>query len=91
MNNNIEIKNELRPCLVKGAKALFHKWVDYQKPVPGGITPIDPPPGQIKCTFGLVEYENGQVEEVSPNKIEFCDNKIKEYAFDEFKETKEGE
>lgn len=81
LNNEIIIKSELRPCFVKDKKALFHKWNEFSKPVPGGITPIDPPPGEIKYTLGMVEYEDGTVEEVAPHYIKFIDNKIKEYDF----------
>lgn len=81
LNNEIIIKSELRPCFVKNKKALFHKWNEFSKPVPGGITTIDPPPGQITYTLGMVEYEDGTVEEVAPHHIRFIDNKIKEYAF----------
>lgn len=81
-SSNITItSNEYRPCLVGNKKALFHRWNEFNKPVPGGITPIDPPPGQIKYTLGLVEYSDGQVEEVAPHKIKFIDNKMQEYSF----------
>lgn len=81
-NGNIKIEqNEYRPCIVGERKALFHRWTEFNNTVPGGITAIDPPPGQIKYTLGLIEYENGQVEEVKPYKIKFIDNKIQEYDF----------
>lgn len=37
----------------------------------------------IKCkhTFALVEYDDGTVAEVDPQRIIFVDKKIKEYAF----------
>lgn len=37
---------------------------------------------KVKDTLGIIEYENGEVSEVEPIKIQFADNKIKEYAFD---------
>ena len=83
LSSEIIFKTELRPCFVKDQKALFHKWNEFAKPVSGGITPIDPPPGQIKYTLGIVEYEDGTVEEVAPHHIKFIDNKIKEYDFKE--------
>lgn len=82
-SGDIKIVTELRPCIINGKKALFHRWTEFNKVVAGGITPIDPPPGQIKYTLGLIEYEDGQVEEVAPHKIKFIDNKIKEYDFKE--------
>ena len=73
--------NEYRPCIVGERKALFHRWTEFNNTVPGGLTPIDPPPGQIKYTLGLIEYEDGQVEEVAPHKIKFIDEKILQYDF----------
>ncbi len=69
--SDIEIKPELRPCLVKDKKALFHKW------------------GHTKNLLGqefdvaIVEYEDGQIEEVTPNNLKFCDNRINKYMFKE--------
>ena len=69
--SDIEIKPELRPCLVKDKKALFHKW------------------GHTKNLLGqefdvaIVEYEDGLVEEVTPNNLKFCDNRINKYMFKE--------
>lgn len=69
--SNIEIKTEIRPCLVKDKKALFHKWVHTKNLL-----------GQ-EFEVGIVEYEDGQVEEITPDNIKFCDGKIKEYVFKE--------
>ncbi|MCI8641012.1 MAG: hypothetical protein HFJ59_03975 [Clostridia bacterium] len=69
-NINIRIElNEYRPCIVNEKKALFHRWV-YTKNL-------------LKEEFevGIVEYENGQIEKITPNKIRFTDNKIQEYDF----------
>lgn len=63
------INNEYRPCTVKEKRALFHKWVHTKNLL-----------GQ-EFEVGIVEYENGQVEEVTPNNIKFCDNKLKKYYF----------
>lgn len=67
------INNEYRPCTVKEKRALFHKWVHTKNLL-----------GQ-EFEVGIVEHENGQVEEVTPNNIKFCDDKLKKYCF-----TKEG-
>lgn len=64
---------ELRPCLVNERKAYFHKWVDFSKPIPAGLTVGSAPAGIIAYTLGLVEYENGEVTEVNPNSIRFLD------------------
>ena len=38
---------------------------------------------QLCQLFGIVEYEDGQVSEVYPNKILFLDNKLAGYDFTE--------
>lgn len=82
--SDITIKTiDYRTCLVKGKKALFHKWNEFSNVVAPGIAVGSAPGGQIKYTLGLVEYEDGTVEEVLPHSIKFIDNKIKEYAFKE--------
>lgn len=69
-NGNIKIElSGYRPCIVNEGKALFHRWVHTKNLL-----------GQ-EFETGIVEYENGQVEEVVPNKIKFIDNKIVEYDF----------
>lgn len=64
---------EYRTCLVEGVKALFHKWVDYEKPVSESILVGGAPAGIIKFTLGLIEYEDGTVNLVPPVTIKFCD------------------
>lgn len=80
----ITISNsEYRPCYVDGKKALFHKWNEIAEVQAPGFAIGSSPGGQLKATFGLIEFEDGTVREVYPNKIKFADNKIKEYSFDE--------
>ena len=67
--NDIEIRQELRPCYINSKKALFHRWIHTKNLL-----------GQ-EFEVGIVEYENGQIEEVTPNNIKFCDDKLKEYLF----------
>ena len=69
-SGDIKIKLEMRPCYVKEKKALFHQWSHTKNLL-----------GQ-EFEVGIVEYEDGQVEEITPNNIKFCDNKIHEYIFD---------
>lgn len=82
-SNNIKIEFELRPCMVtmvsnslwvadkeigiksNERKALFHKWVEYENRI--SLT-------DQKCVYGLVEYENGVVALVEPEKIRFLDS-----------------
>ena len=82
-SNNIKIEFELRPCMINigreslwaadkeigiksnERKALFHKWVEYEN----RISLADQ-----KCIYGLVEYENGEVNLVEPQYIKFLDS-----------------
>lgn len=84
---NIEINFWVRPCIVKQngeeKKALFHMWNNFAKPVAADVYAGGCPEGQISIVFGIVEYEDGSVDEVRPAQIRFVDNKIKGYAFEE--------
>jgi len=39
------------------------------------------PGGQIKYTLGIVEYEDGQVEQVHPREIIFLDNLFEDVRY----------
>lgn len=84
---SIEINFGVRPCIVKQngeeKKALFHIWNNFAKPVAADVYAGGCPEGQISIVFGIVEYEDGSVDEVRPAQIRFVDNKIKGYAFEE--------
>lgn len=84
---NIEINFGVRPCIVtqngEEKKALFHIWNNFAKPVAADVYAGGCPEGQISIVFGIVEYEDGSVDEVRPAQIRFVDNKIKDYAFEE--------
>lgn len=77
-NSNITILPEYRPCKVSEKIALFHKWVHTKNLL-----------GQ-EFEVGIVEYEDGKIEEVTPNNIRFCDNKLKEYSFKEARNAKKS-
>lgn len=72
---DIEIKRELRPCIVNGKKALFHTWEHISEPMPSNCQ------GVISCTMGIIEDERGNIIRVNPCSIKFIDNKIQEYCF----------
>lgn len=61
----ISIEVELRPCLIRKEKALFHKWIIERD----------------GTTKGLVEDDRGKMHLVTPEDIQFMDYKIKEYIF----------
>ena len=58
-------------------------WNNFAKPVAADVYAGGCPEGQISIVFGIVEYEDGSVDEVRPAQIRFVDNKIKGYAFEE--------
>lgn len=66
--NGITINtSEYRPCLVHDRKALFHRWSQN----------IDV---EFSNTTGIVEYGNGEVQEVRPENIRFLDYKVRDYC-----------
>ncbi len=71
--------NKYRPCLVKGKKAIFHRWCEVAEirdaVLKGTIS------GQIKNTYGIVEFEDGSIGQYLPCYIKFCDNLVKDYGF----------
>lgn len=56
------------------------------KPVAADVYAGGCPEGQISIVFGIVEYEDGSMDEVRPARIRFVDNKIKDYVFEDAKE-----
>lgn len=78
-------KTTMRPCLVKGKKCLFHRWVERRWTV--GASPLrgGHPGGLCAVTMALVEDENGQIMEVYPLEVRFIDDLIQEYVFSEEK------
>lgn len=80
--NEIFVKAELRPCIVKERKALFHKWSENSHIVQPSIMVGGHSGGVIKTTVGIIEYENGVVTECYPYEIKFVDNKLIEYCFE---------
>lgn len=83
------MRNNTRPCYVKttdkldvSVKAYFHRWVDFQTVLEPSFLKGGSPGGQVSRVFALVEYEDGQVDEVAPDSIifdivpEWCDSEI---------------
>lgn len=76
----------IRPCLVNGKKALFHKWIESKyfvepSPLVGGTIG-----GQICNNFAIVEYSDGSVSVCNPEDIKFLDDVFSEYSFREVEE-----
>ena len=63
--------NSLRRCLVGDKKGWFHRWSDYSEVIPPSPMIGGHNGGQIQCTYGVVERENGTVVLVEPMKIVF--------------------
>ena len=87
----ILVEHKLRPCYidrsskkkVQKEKALFHGWsqisnVVEPSPMIGGA-----PGGTISYTTGIVEFEDGHVEEVFPEAITFVVGIFSEYSWGE--------
>lgn len=86
----INLKQELRPCIIAGKrKGLFHCWEQIAEPIAPGLTIGSHPGGQFSQAAGLVELEDGRMMRADPNVIRFTDNKMAEYAFED--DAKEGE
>ncbi len=78
-----EVAHSLRPCIVKDKNALFHCWgeksdVVHPSPMLGGYSG-----GQITRIVGIVENEDGFIQECYPYEIRFIDNLYKEFCFGE--------
>ena len=79
---------EKRACTAKGKNALFHKWVTRKQVIEPSLMVGGHTGGQLEFTFGLVEYEDGRIEEVNPSLIVFVDGLVEDlfrelHLFDE--------
>ena len=66
-----------RTCEVRGKKATFHRWGDFSEIVPPSFTVDGHNGGTVAATMGIVEYEDGTIDRVYPEKIKFLDNLFK--------------
>jgi hypothetical protein len=81
----ISQESEYRPCYVNGRKALFHRWVNTARPqLPKGQELSENARFyQFRTTHGLVEYEDGTMDQVWPRDIKFADHgRFRDYAWD---------
>lgn len=96
MNTTFTIKEHLRPCMVDNKPALWHRWTNRREIVPpSGMVNGQLPHagGVIEGTFALIEYTDGQVAEVYPERVRFLDTEDElreglEYYFEK-REVKE--
>ena len=66
------MEKKFRPCIVEGKSGVFHGWFQYDGVrINGHGRIID---GNIKFLSGLVEFEDGYVKRVEPEKIQFVDS-----------------
>lgn len=91
------IESRLRPCWVidpayiKGRrvleperrKALFHTFVTESYLVGPSYLVDGHNGGTVMNVYALVEFEDGYVGRVDPSHIQFIDNKMHEYSFNE--------
>ena len=71
----------LRPCIADGEKAMFHRWAEVSQIVPPSPMVGGHLGGVAKDIVALVEFEDGTIRELSPNRIRFLDNYFKDYSF----------
>ena len=77
-------ESEYRPCYANGKKAIFHRWANIARPqLPRGAEPGENARYyQYRSTQAIVEYEDGTVDRVWPQDIQFADGgKFQEYAW----------
>jgi len=76
---------EMRPCVVKGEKgdhkALFHRWSDTSSIIPPSPMVGGHGGGEVRRTLAIVEFEDGNVAEISPEYIRFLDRNKEKAEF----------
>lgn len=87
VSNEVYTRQDLRPCIVKDKKALFHEWSEVRKIVPPSYMVGGHSGGLISQTFGIVELEDGTVKECYPYEIKFLDKTAQKELLVELRET----
>ena len=83
MSNKIEFVSQLRPCYVDGTKALFHCWGESKRIIEPSPLKGGGPGGSVSYTLGIVEFGDGTVKQVFPERIKFIDNIFNEYYWED--------
>ena len=73
----------LRPCIVNGKPALFHRWADWSEIVEPAIMRGGHGGGVVRAALAIVEFEDGAVGRVLPEKVRFLDSPHRVYDFTE--------
>lgn len=82
-NKTPDYKLNLRPCIVKlphdrnhfSVDAYFHRWCDRCKMVEQSHLVGGGPGGLINYVVGIIEYEDGTIDECDPKNIKFTDRR----------------
>lgn len=78
---NLPLEIRYRPCMVGGRKAIFHKWSHWSEIVEPSLAVGGHPGGVVSGDLATVEFEDGTVTKVYPEKIRFLDSAV---LFDEY-------
>ncbi len=70
----LEITESLRKCTADGRKAIFHRWCDVSQIVPPSPMMGGHGGGVVRDTYAIVEYEDGSIGRIAPERIKFSDN-----------------
>lgn len=73
--------SEYRPCVVGKRKGWFHCWEHKASVVGESFLRGGHSAGQISMTLGIVEFEDGTIEECAPYRIRFTDAARPELLF----------
>ena len=76
------IETRLRPAYVGKAKVLFHCWGQETEVFKNGIAVY---------TVGIVEYSNGKIRAVRPERIQFVPGEFDTYSWDDEGETNDSD
>lgn len=75
----------LRPCLIdpkdNPTKAWFHRWTERSENIPPSPMIGGHSGGVLKYALALVEFEDGHVREVAPERVKFTDTEIRDCYF----------
>lgn len=61
----------MRKCIVNGEKGYFHQWYVRTNVIEPSQMIVGEPRVQIQYILGIVEFEDGRIEEILPKEIKF--------------------